>query len=146
MYYYCLLSPTIINKYIASNIYKAPANTYFDDQNFYNCVVRYYNEEIKRYTLSDIDESFDIKDYNVNDDKYIISGIKIGTKINDFTSKVDTNVSYDIIDISGNVMTNEILKTGYKIRLAFSVEPMEYVLSIKGDVLGTGTITTTGAN
>ena len=36
---YCLLSPTVINKYISTNIYKEPANSYFDDENFYNCVI-----------------------------------------------------------------------------------------------------------
>ena len=67
-----------------------------------------------------------------------------GTNFDGFKSKIDTNVNYEIIDISGNVMTNEILKTGYKLKLAFSVEPMEYILSIKGDVLGEGTITEDG--
>ena len=42
---YCLLSPTVINKYIATNIYKAPANSYFDDENFYNCVIDAYNSK-----------------------------------------------------------------------------------------------------
>ena len=42
---YCLLSPTVINKYISTNIYKAPANSYFDDENFYNCVIDAYNIE-----------------------------------------------------------------------------------------------------
>ena len=44
---YCLLSPTVINKYIATNIYKAPANSYFDDEKFYNCVIDAYNRKNK---------------------------------------------------------------------------------------------------
>ena len=107
-------------------------------------IVKYNDKIIKKFTLSDVDESFDISDYKVDDNKYIITGIGLNTKIDSFKSKINTNVNYEIIDISGNVMTNEILKTGYKLKLAFSVEPMEYVLSIKGDVLGEGTITNDG--
>ena len=107
-------------------------------------IVKYNNKIIKKFTLSDVDEGFDISDYKVDDNKYIITGIGLNTKIDSFKSKIDTNVEYEIVDTSGNVMTNEILKTGYKLKLAFSVEPMEYVLSIKGDVLGEGTITKDG--
>ena len=107
-------------------------------------IVKYNDKIIKKFTLSDVDESFDISDYKVDDNKYIITGIGLNTKIDSFKSKIDTNVEYEIVDTSGNVMTNEILKTGYKLKLAFSVEPMEYVLSIKGDVLGEGTITKDG--
>ena len=42
---YCLFSPSSINKYIASNIYKTPANSAFKDDNFYTCVVDTYNRE-----------------------------------------------------------------------------------------------------
>ena len=107
-------------------------------------IVKYNDTVIKTFNLSRINETFDVKDYKVNNDKYIISGIMAGTNFDGFKSKIDTNVNYEIIDISGNVMTNEILKTGYKLKLAFSVEPMEYILSIKGDVLGEGTITEDG--
>ena len=107
-------------------------------------IVKYNDKIIKKFTLSDVDESFGISDYKVDDNKYIITGIGLNTKIDSFKSKIDTNVEYGIVDTSGNVMTNEILKTGYKLKLAFSVEPMEYVLSIKGDVLGEGTITNDG--
>ena len=107
-------------------------------------IVKYNDKIIKKFTLSDVDESFGISDYKVDDNKYIITGIGLNTKIDSFKSKIDTNVEYEIVDTSGNVMTNEILKTGYKLKLAFSVEPMEYILSIKGDVLGEGTITKYG--
>ena len=107
-------------------------------------IVKYNDTVIKTFNLSRVNEIFNVKDYKVNNDKYTISGIIAGTNIDSFKSKIDTNVNYEIIDISGNVMTNEILKTGYKLKLAFSVEPMEYILSIKGDVLGEGTITKDG--
>ena len=40
---YSFYRPTYINKYIAMNIYKSPANNAFTDQNFYNCVIDEYN-------------------------------------------------------------------------------------------------------
>ena len=43
--YYNLTKPTKINNFIASKIYKTPANTAFTDENFYKCVVDAYNEK-----------------------------------------------------------------------------------------------------
>ena len=42
---YIFYTPSYINAYIATNIYKEPANKYFDDDNFYKCVVDAYNRE-----------------------------------------------------------------------------------------------------
>ena len=42
---YIFYTPSYINAYIATNIYKEPANKYFDDDNFYKCVVDAYNNE-----------------------------------------------------------------------------------------------------
>ena len=42
--YYNLTKPTKINSFIASKIYKNPANTAFTDENFYKCVVDSYND------------------------------------------------------------------------------------------------------
>ena len=42
---YSFFRPTYINEYIATNIYKEPANSYFDDEKFYNCVIDAYNNE-----------------------------------------------------------------------------------------------------
>ena len=44
---YIFYTPSYINAYIATNIYKEPANKYFDDDNFYECVVDAYNNENK---------------------------------------------------------------------------------------------------
>ena len=44
---YIFYTPSYINAYIATNIYKEPANKYFDDDNFYECVVDAYNKENK---------------------------------------------------------------------------------------------------
>ena len=44
---YIFYTPSYINAYIATNIYKEPANKYFDDDNFYKCVVDAYNKENK---------------------------------------------------------------------------------------------------
>ncbi len=43
--YYNLTKPTKINSFIASKIYKTPANKAFTDENFYKCVVDAYNEK-----------------------------------------------------------------------------------------------------
>jgi Leucine-rich repeat (LRR) protein len=45
---YIFYTPSYINAYIATNIYKEPANKYFDDDNFYKCVVDAYNRENKK--------------------------------------------------------------------------------------------------
>ena len=42
--YYNLTKPTKINSFIASKIYKTPANKAFTDENFYKCVVDSYND------------------------------------------------------------------------------------------------------
>ena len=44
---YIFYTPSYINAYIATNIYKEPANKYFDDNQFYKCVVNAYNRENK---------------------------------------------------------------------------------------------------
>ena len=44
---YIFYTPSYINAYIATNIYKEPANKYFDDDKFYKCVVDAYNKENK---------------------------------------------------------------------------------------------------
>ena len=43
--YYNLTKPTKINSFIASKIYKTPANKAFTDENFYKCVVDSYNDK-----------------------------------------------------------------------------------------------------
>ena len=71
--------PTKLNYFIASKIYKTPANTAFTDESFYKCVVDSYNEEKKTkhaytYSLSD-DELASLnklycswaKDYDITD-------------------------------------------------------------------------------
>ena len=42
---YTFCYPTKINAYVAANVYSEPANSYFDDDNFYQCVVDAYNDE-----------------------------------------------------------------------------------------------------
>ena len=44
---YIFYTPSYINAYIATNIYKEPANKYFDDDIFYKWVVDAYNKENK---------------------------------------------------------------------------------------------------
>ena len=44
---YFFFSPSPVNKYIASKIYKTPANSAFKDDNFYQCVVDNIMAKIK---------------------------------------------------------------------------------------------------
>ena len=79
---YIFYTPSYINAYIATNIYKEPANKYFDNDSFYRCVVDAYNKENSTsipYTQSLSDSQLgSIKEvkcggYNVSDDNKVKS-------------------------------------------------------------------------
>ena len=56
---YTFFKPTKLNYFVASKIYKAPANSAFTDDNFYKCVVDAYNNENRKsvaYTENLTDE------------------------------------------------------------------------------------------
>ena len=72
-----------------------------------NLIVKYNDTVIKTFNLSRVNEIFNVKDYKVNNDKYTISGIIAGTNLDSFKSKIDANVNYEIIDISGNIIKGE---------------------------------------
>ena len=95
---------------------------------------------LKEYTLSDSDEYIDIVDYEMDDNELIVSRIDIGTSIDIFNGKIDANIAqgYEIFDKDDNAIGDRVLRTGDKLRVRFSVEPIDYILSVKGDVLGTG--------
>ena len=73
---YTFFKPTKINFYIASKLYKTPANTAFTDDNFYKCVVDEYNKENgerKAYTESLTDEQLQTITYLRCHGKEIVS-------------------------------------------------------------------------
>ena len=93
---------------------------------------------LKEYRLSD--EYIDIVDYEMNDNELVVSRIDIGTSIDIFNGKIDANIAqgYEIFDKDDNAIGDRVLRTGDKLRVRFSIEPIDYILSVKGDVLGTG--------
>lgn len=72
---YVFYEPTEINFLVASKLYKAPANSYFRDENFYKAVVDAYNEQNNAnvgYTTSLSDEQLKtIKSLNLSCNDYV---------------------------------------------------------------------------
>lgn len=59
---------------------------------------------------------------------------------------VKSNGVLNILDKDDNILTESInLRTGYKLRATFTTNVLEYKLSIKGDVLGTGELSRANA-
>ena len=57
----------------------------------------------------------------------------------DLFAKVETSGILQVVDIDTHIITdNARLRTGYKLRTTFSTRLLEYTISVKGDVLGTG--------
>lgn len=94
---------------------------------------------LKEYVLSDSNEYIDIKDMEVNDKKFIVNRINRNTLVDGFKLMIDTNVNdYSILDRNDGEVVEGIIKTGYKLRVGFSVAPVNYTLVVRGDVLGSG--------
>ena len=101
---YCFYSPSKINKYIASNLYKTPANNAFEDDNFYQCVVDAYNSENGTnvaYTDSLSDSQLEtITKLSCHTDKIVSAkGVE---KLTSLTSLDMTNNQLTSLDISNN--------------------------------------------
>lgn len=114
---YCLYSPSPVNKYIASNFYKTPANSAFNDDNFYQCVVDNYNRENKTsigYTTSLSDSQLEnIKKLYCNKKEISsVSGIEKITNLIDlelYKNKIEN------IDVSNNKKIQTMLLAGNNI-------------------------------
>ena len=100
---YALFKPTKINSFIASKIYKTPANTAFTDENFYKCVVDAYNRENSTsiaYTESLTDEQLkSIKQlscsgYNKSDEEKIAN-----------TKGLEKLIALTWLDVGNNQLT-----------------------------------------
>ncbi len=97
--------PTTLNKYIVSKMYNEPVNSYFKDQNFYNCIIDAYNKENNTsYTY----------DYNLNEEelssikKLECSNIDLENltgleKLNNLDNLVISNSNLKEIDLSSNI-------------------------------------------
>ena len=107
---YIFYTPSYINAYIATNIYKEPANKYFDDDSFYKCVVDAYNRENKAsipYTQSLSDSQLgSIKDVECNNDYQNNNAkVKSAKGIEKLTALTRLDVRYNkltTLDVSNN--------------------------------------------
>ena len=137
---YIFYTPSYINAYIATNIYKEPANKYFDDDNFYKCVVNAYNRENKKsipYTQSLSDSQLgsikkvDCDGSKVSDDNKVKSakGIEKLTALTSLdvywnkltTLDVSKNTALTSLEVSWNKLTtldvsNNTKLTSLKVR------------------------------
>ena len=96
--------PTKLNAFIASKVYKAPANKAFTDDNFYKCVVDSYNEKngtSVAYTDNLTDEQFQTITKLVCDNKEIISADGIEKLINLTQLSIENN-QLTALDVSEN--------------------------------------------
>ena len=102
---YIFYTPSYINAYIATNIYKEPANKYFDDDKFYKCVVDAYNKENKAsipYTQSLSDSQLgSIKKVIVSDYAEVKSAKGV-EKLTALTVLYVENNKLTTIDVSNN--------------------------------------------
>ena len=115
---YIFYTPSYINAYIATNIYKEPANKYFDDDNFYKCVVNAYNRENNTsipYTQSLSDSQLgSIKTvkcdgYNNNTKVKSAKGIE---KLTALTRLVAYGNQLTTLDVSNNTALTELEVSG----------------------------------
>lgn len=87
--------------------------------------------------IPEIKDKFESKDYTINNDNKTIMNIQPGTDFEDFKSKIETNLEYEIKDKNGNVCeldSNDKMKTGFII----STKLGDYKIIIKGDTNGDG--------
>ena len=111
-----LFKPTKINSFIASKIYKTPANTAFTDENFYKCVVDAYNKENNTsvaYTDNLTDEQLETikhlncNGYNKSDEEKIINVNGLEKLVN-ITELYLTDNLITNIDLSNNKKIQEL--------------------------------------
>ena len=108
---YIFYTPSYINAYIATNIYKEPANKYFEDDKFYKCVVDAYNKENKAsipYTQSLSDSQLgSIKKVIVSDYAEVKSAKGV-EKLTALTVLYVENNKLTTIDVSNNTALTEL--------------------------------------
>ena len=113
---YAFFKPTKINSFIASKIYKTPANTAFTDENFYKCVIDAYNSNNNAsvaYTESLTDEQLETikhlncNGYNKSDEEKIINVNGLEKLVN-ITELYLTDNLITNIDLSNNKKIQEL--------------------------------------
>ena len=77
--------------------------------------------------------------YGIDEDNRIIYQVTPALTASSLLSKINTDGNLYIADTNNKQLdSNSKLKTGYKLGAEFNAGNMEYVISVKGDVLGTG--------
>ena len=100
----------------------------------------------------EINDEEDLYSFNENenlavyDDKKVVNLFETGMKFSSLMENINTNGEVLLYDSKNSLITeNIVLKTGYKLKLVFGEEEIEYVISVKGDVLGTGELSRNNA-
>ena len=94
--------------------------------------------------IEDMFEIIDKDKYDVSEDifKQVLPGMDSEMLFN----TINTNGILSIIDKDDNILTDSIkLRTGYRLRATFTTKVLEYKISVKGDVLGTGELSINNA-
>ena len=107
---YIFFSPTKINSFIASKIYKAPANKAFTDDNFYKCVVDAYNSKNRTslaYTTNLSDEQLKTIERLSCSGKKIVSAAGV-EKLTNLTWLDASSNQLTKIDVSKNTLLTEL--------------------------------------
>lgn len=103
-------------------------------------LVKYNNNIIDSYHLG-IDEDIAFaQDYIIDEERMILYKVDSSLSVNEFLSKIETTGTTNVLDINNNPV-NDKLCTGYTLKITFEDDPdnlVEYKLSVRGDVLGTG--------
>lgn len=132
---YIFCYPTKINAYVAANVYSEPANSYFEDDNFYQCVVDAYNSTNNTslpYTinLSNSQLQTITKLYCINDG--IVSAKGLETMINLTTLSLVQNKLTEL-DVSDNVLlttlaisNNQLIELNLKGALSLTELDIKY--------------------
>ena len=124
--------PTKINSFIASKIYKTPANKAFTDENFYKCVVDSYNREKKTeyaytYNLSDDELASLNKLYCSWAENYDITD----------TTGLEKMVGLTYIDLNGTIeKLNKIDLSNNKNLVYLKLSGEKYFLNYNGNISG----------
>ena len=94
-------------------------------------------EEI--YTITD--EFINIDKLEVDDEHSYISKFEQGTTYQDIQDNITTSGSVKFIDTSGKeLQSNDIIRTGSKVKISTESETKEYTIVVYGDVNGDGRI------
>lgn len=96
----------------------------------------YVNAGIKAVTATEegetVEEKIKSSEYTVKNK--MITRVPVNTTMTDFESKIVVNGAYTIVDKEDNIVTGDLVRTGYKVK----VGNMTYEISVISDISGSG--------